>query len=551
MSKYIVFLRTYFRIFFVSEMANSYNAKESKASEVLNLCGADDCTRYLWRHAWQTQKKKIESDLHCYEISLADDYKTGEIFYVSPHKGTEQISKVFNQACENRKAIRHRFKNSLTTHEMDSLIRQFSDSELSIFEDKNRDGIWVVGVQQNIFDVIQKLDDRAEALSLHHTSTKLNEDTKSKRRSFDGSFEKLSDPIYVKLSQEEEAMIWLYDIFKLDCLKSKNVRVDKEDRFHVKISVTDNETKDIIENSIKDQISLRKCTVGFKKRSFSSGVYEFLIRKEVHDFLKTKLKPSQAVWFEDAQYRITVYCRNVTEAEKNLELITKAFIEESFPVPPGYFKTEKAKEELTILEKKYNGKAVIKLSENSSTVNLLFTSDIYDIKTQIKGFFAVKTITCTRIKTRDMYKLCFERQKRYLEGKFYVNIIEEEYKTSYGWIIKGERKDVQLAYDEILILAFNDKTFMIDKSFAHVEAIVKQLEDKCECSIAVSDKIKTASTHGEQSQTDLRDHIPSRIWKASDESVLTLYQCNMHQHPWMLKDCIVVEVHRKYTSSYM
>lgn len=532
-------------------MANSYNAKESKASEVLNLCGADDCTRYLWRHAWQTQKKKIESDLLRYEISLADDYKTGEIFYVSPHKGTEQISKVFNQACENRKAMRHRFKNSLTTHEMDSLIRQFSDSELSIFEDKNRDGIWVVGVQQNIFDVIQKLDDRAEALSLHHTSTKLNEDTKSKRRSFEGSFEKLSEPFYVKLSQEEEAMMWLYDIFKLDCLKSKNVRVDKEDRFHVKISVTDNETKDIIENAIKDQISLRKCTVGFKKRSFSSGVYEFLIRKEIHDYLKTKLKSSQAVWFEDSQNCITVYCKNLTRAEDNLQWLTKEIKEESFPVPRGYFKTDKAKEELTILENKYNGKAVITLSENCSTVHLLYTSDIYDINTQIKGLFAVRTINVTSLRNRDMYKICFERQKRYLEGKFYVNISEENYKTSYGWIIKGEKKDVQLAYDEIYKLVYNVKTLLIDKSFAAVEATVKQLEDKCKCSIAVSDQTKTASTNGEQSQTDLRDHIPCRIWNASDGSVLTLYQCNMHQHPWMLKDCIAVEVHRKYTSSYM
>ncbi|XP_063410842.1 uncharacterized protein LOC134693839 [Mytilus trossulus] len=514
------------------------------AVHVLDLCN-DQQTKCLWKHVWVNFGDTIEKDLHHRNISISSDYASSDPMAIS--YGSDDISTTDMQTRirgtfvgliqVNSLQIRPIIELSMKQDQIDAISKQFAQDKVGIYINDNcKNSVWVVGHTLVLDEVVKCLKEKLHPCSIRTSAYAKLDTLKSSR-------EKEETQVFVQLSEEDQAIVWIYDLLNLKSFKQDNVAISHH-HFGLEILVPDINTKQIIENELKSTITNANLAVSNKTYSFSDCLYQLIQRDTIHAFLQFRLRKHKCVWFKNSQNTVTLYAENQSKINVAYGVIKGSFKVDIIAVPSRFFSSENAIQKITNLEEKANGKLLIKLSTDFSTVNVSRTDDYWFNLTQIEYMYTSKRLLIPKQKQETMKKL-LSYYKSSIENQFSVNIYEQD-DPLCKWTVKGEDSAVEAAYQELLKLQQmpgQDKTYIIDDKVTDLQLGVTNIADSCWCCVSLSSvKVHVAPSELRTKPVDLRQHIRCRSITVDDGFTVKLYKCSLQNKDWLGQNTLILNV---------
>ncbi|VDI16361.1 Hypothetical predicted protein [Mytilus galloprovincialis] len=508
------------------------------AVHVLDLCN-DQQSKCLWKHVWVNFETNIQEYLDIEKISISSDYDTSDPIAFS--FGTDvdvhtTIKKAFFELIEKENLEIRPIELSIEQNQIDATSKQFAQHKVGIYINEYcKNSVWVVGHTLVLDEVVKCLKDKIPRCSI----------TTSIYAKLDGlniSREKETTQVFVELSEEDQAIVWIYDLLNLECFRKDNVAISHQ-HFGLQILVPDSSTKLLIENELKSTIRTSNLTVSCNNYSFSDCLYQLIQRDTIHAFLLFRLRNHKCVWFKNSQNTMTLYAENQSKLYEAYGVIKGAFKEDIIAVPSRFFSREDAKQKIANLEEKGNGKLLIKLSTDLSTVSVSRTDDFWFNPTQIEYMYTSKRLLIPNQKQKTMKKL-LSNYKSFIENHYSVNVYEQD-EPLCKLTVKGEDSAVEAAYQELLnlqqMLHCQDKTYIIEDKVTDLELRVKNIAESCGCRVSLS-SAKVAPSEMQIIPVDLREHTRCRSITVDDGFTVKLYKCSLQNNYWLGQNTLILNV---------
>lgn len=511
----------------------------------------DDNELFVWTHLWRTtcNREIIEKILEEKNIAVILDHESGDPLVIVPTSKLDSsfivVRKIFEQMSDGMKSVKRTTPHTISDTEIANMSENFEKMGVGVYRGFGKSCLWFVGDTIVIDNIDAYLKNTCFDLSLPKQELKYSANENDS--SIENSYEHIEVPLQITLNHDEQAIIWLNDLYKFEHQKSHHLHVEY-DRFDVKMSVFDPSKKDEIEKEVKEKIALCRSALAQKKFSFSSPMtLEFISRQEVHKFIDSKVNlfgKIQVVWFQEGNTFLKAYARDYDTLESGVKTIKTSVKEDSLPVPANVFKSSNLKEQLKAVEASFHGTADITLSPKASTIHIRFTSDNDTVYTKIKNLFVVVNVYLMRDRQSNC-KRFFKKVKQVVENKYAVELSEDCGSGDYKWILKGEDRTIlrtienELANLEKSIIS-RAKTFITDETKDTVLAKLHNIDEASECAISSTETF----LHNEQSKDriDLRDRMSCRTWTLSRGTTVKLQNCNLRQMSGMMKNSLVVDV---------
>lgn len=514
--------------------------------DILTLAHNDN-TKYIWRHLWNTSQEIINEKFKDKRISISTEYTSGtlvaSIKMYSMNTAYVLIKKVFDELSNQTKAVKRKVCHKITEDELNRLSEQLRNFEIGCYPDQERNWVWFVGsavIIDNIHNYLENID--CKFLQEDPIQKNPTDETES---SLEDSFEHVSVPML--LSQDDQAIIWLHDLLKWDCLSSSNVHVECH-RFNIKILAIDPKEKEDIEKKIKAKIDDFRQMLACQKLSFNPSTLEFILRPAVHDFLlsrvNTKCDGFDVAWFEDQGNVVKLYTSDDRKVNSKSTRFKECIKEEGFPVPSVVFKRSKTIKQLEQIESDFNGKVCIKLSSTAATVNVIYTSDSFDVVKKIHALYATSPVYLYK-ENQSKCRMFFTKIKHLIEKKHEVDLSEDESYGDYAWVVKGEHDKTQMVHDQLKKLqesiTSETKSCITDENNDILLEKVQTIDETSRCLIKIKD-ISPSSMTRKTFNIDIRDKVQYRTWTLKCGTIVKLNNCDMRQMLWMLNGSFVVDI---------
>lgn len=461
------------------------------AVPIYDLCDNQQ-TKCLWKHVWLTFGESIQKDFTTKKIRVVMEHASSDpIAICNLTSGTEEIRTCIRQTFtelikEKNLQIRHVLY--LSNEELDEISKQFSVQDVGIYNNKDcNNSIWIVGPSLIIGRGLQSFEDKFDSskLTANGESNCLGQKSEIK--------------FYVDLSEKDLAIIWIHDLFKLECFTNGKIELDPHN-CGFKISVPDIITKKLIKNEIRSMIASENLTVTMKNHVSKSLYHMFLLEAEFqksNSKVKQDLRKHNCIWFKHNPNTITLYAENHHILEMAGCVIKKALTND-----------------------------IVK--ENGCITSM----DVFIPRRKLK-----------------ICKMLLKDRKSSIESKYSVKIYENSSTSKWFnlWSVQGEFSLVHAACFELLKMKeaiAKEKTYLINKPLDYLRFQVKRVADKRSCcfNVTCTSNSGLSTQRNTENHVDLRTEVKCRSLTVNNGFTVKLYKCSLSQNPSLGHNTLIVNV---------
>lgn len=483
--------------------------------DILKLAD-DDKEICMWKYLLETNYKEIDNYLKIKDVSISKD-QYGDVYfasYPSSAEGKSSIVKILTRASSTLHAL-----------QLNSRPLNLPERGCKVYQVQN-DDFWIVG-QRNVVDAVAKTQ----------LSNDSSTESDTNNADINQSWVNL-ELIDVHLTEEEQAIIILHDLWQLPSLKKELVKIEKDDeKFTVRVRIPKVPDSQELEYEIRKELKSKKGQIGFKQVSFNPREIKFLCTDPVYRYVDKNLNYKRpeicCVWYVKSDANLAkVYTKGDADANYNAEKIRNSIITGSMEVLPKYFSTEKMQKRLLELKQKYQNKVDVCSSSSFSTLHFISVAEQdHKFRQNLKLLIVTKTLETTK-----EHRLLLKSKVKELETKYSVTILEEENFRKVGWKIQGESSSVKAAFDELkaneTTLPTKVKDYQTDADIKVVQSTLDEMVQTGLVSIAEVSSFRVSNP------IDLRNSIPSYRWILPNGNDIKIVNAD---YAWLLKDAILLK----------
>jgi hypothetical protein len=349
----------------------------------------------------------------------------------------------------------------------------------------------------------------------------------------------------IHLSQQEQAVIHLYKLWDVECLKKSHIHIQKDEKqkFKIKIFVESNTEITNIENELRSKLqSAVTNPICSFKQSFDANVIRFISTDPVSRYVDYKMNYFSTglvcSWYIDPSDNVViVYAKTKMDLTYCVDKLKRAVQCNSFNVPAKWFGTSEIKQALSNIKAKHGHEVDAWLSSSLTTLHFISIEDqYYRFERDLKSLFVTKSL---RVKTKEKQHFCkelFRSLQNELEEKFHVNLTEDENNISYGWVIKGGTEYVQDVFKEMKALVDDvcskPQCYQLDFGCPDIEMDLKEMATPS-CQIAVGVSLRSHKT------IDLRDDVLSHRWVLPNGNDIKIVNA---AYRWLYEDSTLLKI---------
>lgn len=419
-----------------------------------------------------------------------------------------------------------------------NLVSKYKSEKFKFYSASNEQTVWLAGEKETIDNVIKEFEKEPFFVG-NGSDPGVENDKQPKETPF----------CEVELTEDEQALIYLYRLWDSASLKRNQIRIKKNDETYFSASLqiqsdkTDNEA---VKQDVRDILKSLKYGVYVFKLSYIAKKITFLASEAVHKYVDGKLNSTRAnikcAWYVNANDKtVRIYAKYDWQAKQCAQDIEKALVHDSIQVPPKLFENDKLKSSLDQIESKYFGKLRLKLSSSAATLQYMCVDDmLWSFKQDLETIFKTRPLEVSERKKHAYCKMRFLLIKDSIEEKFKVSIKEEENieKGKYAFVIQGSPKSVDAVFTELKTLAENvfiqDRDFKIDH---HVSDVTKLIGDKL-CTAEIEE---ITSSRGYKA-TDLGGEATCHNWNLPNGNKIKILNADEN---WLVKGSLLLQVEIK------
>lgn len=420
-----------------------------------------------------------------------------------------------------------------------NLVTKYTSAEkFKIYSACNEQTVWLAGEKETIDKVIQEFEKESYFVA-NGSDAGVENDKQPKETAFSK----------VELTEEEQALIYLYRLWDSTVLHRNKILIKKNDDTYFLASLqiqSDKTDKEALQREVRDLLKSLKLEMSVVKRSYIAKKITFLASEAVHKYVDGKINYSRAnikcAWYVNANDKtVRIYAKYESDAKQCAQDIEKALVHDSIPVPPKLFENAKLKSSLVQVESKYFGKLRLKLSSSAATLQYMCVDDILRLFEQdLKTIFITRLLEVKNRKKHAYCKMRFLLIKDSIEDKFKVSIKEEESieNGNYAFVIQGSPKSADAVFTELKTLVENvfiqDRDFKIDH---HVPDVTELIGEKL-CTAEIEE---ITSSRGYKA-TDLGGEATCHNWNLPNGNKIKILNADEN---WLVKGSLLLQVEIK------
>lgn len=505
------------------------------AINILDDLPDDDEEKYKWKFILDTKFDQVEKALLYRKVVLHVTTNAGGSYFAtfeSTHgDGEKELLRVLHSWTSGLTAIEKRFSLSLVS-------KCKSAEKFKCYSGYNEQTVWLAGEKETIDKVIKEFEKESCIVECgSDPGVKIDKLPKE-------------TPFWeVELTEDQQALIYLYRLWDSAVLKRNQIQIKKNDETYFSASLqiqSDKTDKEAVKQEVRD--ILKSLTYGLcvVKLSYIAKKITFLASEAVHKYVDGKLNYTRAnikcAWYVNSNDKtVRIYAKYESDAKQCAQDIEKAIVHDSIPVPPKLFENAKVKSSLDQVESKYFGKLRLKLSSSAATLQYMCVDDILRLFEQdLKTIFITRLLEVTNRKKHAYCKMRFLLIKDTIEENFKVSIKEEQNveKEKYAFVIQGSPKSADAVFTELKTLVENvciqDRDFKMDH---HVSDVSEFIGEKL-CTA----EIEEIKSHRAYKATDLGGEAACHNWNLPNGNKIRILNADEN---WLVKGYLLLQVEIK------